>query len=303
MIDAGNTLKLTLLIALGILSAFYIFCWWRIARRQRAGAPSLAQLGIGFVTNFFDTFGIGSFALTTTAYKLLGIVRDENIPGTMVVGHTLPSLAQAIIFLTVINVDPVLLALTILAMSLGGWLGVGIVARLSRRWIQIGMGVALLVAAWSLLMSQFGLFPAGGEAIGLPIGRMVIAVVMYFVFGALLTLGIGHYAPSLVLFSLLGLNVRAAFPVMASAASFAGPLAGIRFLAKQRCDQQAALGLTLGGIPGVLLAAFVVKSLPLDLLRWLVVVVIVYTAAMMLRAAYAERLQSEFAISAKEELL
>lgn len=285
----GNTLKLTLLIALGILSATYIFWWWRIVRGRQAGAPSLVQLAIGFVANFFDTFGIGSFALTTTAYKLFGLVRDENIPGTMVVGHTLPSLAQAFIFLTVINVDPVLLVLCVLAMSLGGWLGVGVVARLSRRWIQIGMGVALLLAAWSLLMSQFGLFPAGGEAVELSLGKMIIAVVMYFIFGAVLTLGIGHYATSLVLFSLLGLNVRAAFPIMASAASFAGPLAAIRFLAKQRCDPRAALGLTLGGIPGVLLAAFVVKSLPLDVLRWLVVVVIVYTAAMMLRAAYAER--------------
>ncbi|HWQ31674.1 MAG TPA: sulfite exporter TauE/SafE family protein [Blastocatellia bacterium] len=287
--DTGHTLKLALLSALGSLSAIYVVVWWRIARRQQAGAPSLVQLAIGFVTNFFDTLGIGSFAITTTAYKLLGLVRDENIPGTMVAGHTLPSLAQAVIFLTVINVDPVLLVLMILAMSLGGWLGAGIVARLSRRWIQIGMGVALLVAAWSLLMSQFGLFPAGGEAIGLPVGRMVIAVVMYFVFGALITLGIGHYAPSLVLFSLLGLNVRAAFPIMAGAASFAGPLAAIRFLAKERCDLRAALGLTLGGIPGVLLAACVVKSLPLDVLRWLVVVVIVYTAAMMLRAAFTER--------------
>jgi uncharacterized membrane protein YfcA len=299
--DVGHTLKLVLFSALGILSALYIFCWWHITRGQRTGVPSLAQLAIGFVTNFFDTFGIGSFALTTTAYKLLGLVRDENIPGTMIVGHTLPSLAQAIIFLTVINVEPVLLVLTILAMSLGGWLGVGMVARLSRRRIQIAMGVALLVAAWSLLMSQFGLFPAGGDAIGLPVGRMVIAAVMYFVFGALLTLGIGHYAPSLVLFSLLGLNVRAAFPIMAGAASFAGPLAAIRFLAKQRCDPRAALGLTLGGIPGVLLAAFVVKSLPLDVLRWLVVVVIVYTAVSMLRSAHAERQRSQ--LIAEEKLL
>ena len=246
------------------------------------------QLAIGFVTNFFDTLGIGSFAITTTAYKWLGIVRDENIPGTMVVGHTLPSLAQAFIFLTIVNVDPLLLVLTTLAMTLGGWLGAGVVSRLPRRLIQIGMGGALLVAAWSLLMSQFSLFPAGGNAIGLSVGRTIIAVTMYFLFGALFTLGVGHYAPSLVLFSLLGLNVRAAFPLMASGASFAGPLAGLRFLAKQRCDPRAALGLTLGGIPAVLFAAFVVKSLPLDVLRWLVVVVIVYTAVMMLRSAYVE---------------
>lgn len=291
--DIGHSLRPGLMIALGILSTIYVVCWWHIARRQQAGAPSLVQLAIGFVTNFLDALGIGSFALTTTAYKLFRIVPSENIPGTMVVGHTLPSLAQAFIFLTVINVDPVLLVLSILAMSFGGWLGAGIVSRLSRRWIQIGMGVALLLAAWSLLMSQLALFPTGGDAIALPVGRMVIAVVMYFVFGMLLTLGIGHYAPSLVLFSLLGLNVRAAFPIMASAASFAGPLAGIRFLLKQRCDPRAALGLTLGGIPAVLLAALVVKSLPLDALRWLVVVVILYTAVMMLRAARNERTSAQ----------
>ena len=155
MTDAGNTLKLALLVALSMMSAIYIFWWWRNARAQRTGAPSLVQMAIGFVTNFFDTLGIGSFALTTAAYKLLGIVRDENIPGTLVVGHTLPSLAQAFIFLTVINVDPVLLVLMVLAMTLGAWFGAGLVSRLPRRGIQIGMGLALLVAAWSLLMSQF----------------------------------------------------------------------------------------------------------------------------------------------------
>ncbi|MGE0130727.1 MAG: TSUP family transporter [Blastocatellales bacterium] len=302
MTNAGNTLKLALLIALGIMSAIYIFWWWRNTRERRAGAPSLVQMAIGFGANFFDTLGIGSFATTTTAYKLLGIVRDEFIPGTMLAGHTLPVMAQAFIFMTVVKVDPLLLVLAILAMSLGGWFGAGVVSRLPRRLIQIGMGVALLLAAWSLLMSQFGLFPAGGAASSLSFGRMSFAVVMYFVFGVLCTLGIGHYAPSLVLFSLLGMNPQAAFPVMAGAGAFAGVGASIRFLSKQSCDQRAALGLTLGGIPAVLLAAFVVKSLPLDVLRWLVVVVIVYTAVMMLRAAYAERERGSMAFAAKEKL-
>jgi uncharacterized membrane protein YfcA len=191
--------------------------------------------------------------------------------------------------MTVVNVDPLLLALTMAAMTLGGWLGAGVVSRLPRRWIQVGMGVALLLAATSLLMSHFGLFPAGGSATGLPWTRMLTAVAMYFVFGALATLGIGHYAPSLVLFSLLGMDLHAAFPIVAGAGAFAGVIASMRFLHKGRIHQRAALGLTLGGIPGVLLAAFVVKSLPLDVLRWLVIVVIVYTAFTMLRAAHTER--------------
>jgi uncharacterized membrane protein YfcA len=291
--DTGQTLKLALFIALGILSAIYVFYWWRIRRTQTDETdqrlPSLPQLAIGFMTNFFDTLGIGSFATTTTVFKLLRMVRDEFIPGTMLAGHTLPVMAQAFIFMTVVKVDPLLLALTMAAMTLGGWLGAGVVSRLPRRWIQVGMGVALLLAATSLLMSHFGLFPAGGSATGLPWTRMLIAVAMYFVFGALATLGIGHYAPSLMLFSLLGMDLHAAFPIMAGAGAFAGVIASMRFLQKGRIHQQAALGLTLGGIPGVLLAAFVVKSLPLDALRWLVVIVIIYTALMMLRSARNHR--------------
>lgn len=286
-------MKLALFVALGILSTIYIFYWWRARRVQNDEAdkslPSLPQLAIGFGANFFDTLGIGSFATTTTAFKLLRMVRDEFIPGTLLAGHTLPVMAQAFIFMTVVKVDPLLLALTMAAMTLGGWLGAGIVSRLPRRWIQIGMGVALLLAAASLLMSHFGLFPAGGMATGLPPARMLVAVAMYFFFGALCTLGIGHYAPSLVLFSLLGMDLHAAFPIMAGAGAFAGVVASMRFLDKGRIDQRAALGLTLGGIPGVLLAAFVVKSLPLNALRWLVIAVILYTAVMMLRAARKER--------------
>lgn len=295
--ELEQTIKPVMLIALGIISLAYIFRWLQNVRNDRkaepsspeSGLPSLGQGVLGFVTNFFDTLGIGSFATTTAVFKLLRMVRDEYIPGTLIAGLTLPSLAQAFIFITVVKVDLVLLVLMTAAMMLGGWLGAGVVARLSRRAIQVGMGSALLLAAASMLMSQFGLFPAGGTATGLPFARMCIAVVVYFLLGGLITLGIGHYAPSLVLFSLLGMDPHAAFPIMAGAAAFTGLTAGIRVLDLRRYDLRAALGLTLGGIPGVLLAAFAVKSLPLDVLRWLVVVVIVYTAAMMLRAAYDER--------------
>jgi uncharacterized membrane protein YfcA len=311
--DVGNTLKLALFIALGILSAVFSFWWWRSAREQRAGkrppnesalsgAPSPAHLAIGFGANFFDTLGIGSFATTTAAFKLLRLVRDEVIPGTMIVGHTLPVMAQAFIFMTVVKVDPVMLVLMIIAMVIGGWLGAGIVSGLPRRLIQVGMGIALLLAAASMLMSQFGLFPAGGAASGLSFARLCVAVVMYFVFGALCTLGIGHYAPSLVLFSLLGMDPRAAFPVMAGAGAFAGTVAGVRFLSKRSYDRRAALGLMIGGIPAVLLAAFAVKALSLGAIRWLVMAVIVYTAMTMLRSASAERQQGRFTLMVKGKL-
>ena len=305
MMDIGHTLKFMLFIALGLLSAIFIFWWVRRTREQRArkqlanesepsGAPTPAQLAIGFGTNFLDTLGIGSFATTTAAFKLLRLVRDEYIPGTMIVGHTLPVIAQAFIFMTVVRIDPVMLVLLIIATAIGGWLGAGIVSGLPRRLIQVGMGIALLLAALSMMMSQFGLFPVGGASLSLSTTRLLIALVMSFIFGALLTLGIGNYAPSLVLFSLLGMDPRAAFPVMMGAGAFTGIVAGIKFLSKRRYDHRAALGLMIGGIPGVLLAAFAVKSLSLDAIRWLVMLVIVYTAVTMLRAASAEQHRLDF---------
>jgi uncharacterized membrane protein YfcA len=283
-----------------MMSATFIFWWAHSVRRQRGGKPHLnksepsadltsARLAIGFVTNFLDRLGIGSFATTTSAFRLLRIVRDEYIPGTMIVGHTLPVIVQAFIFMTVVRINPAMLVLLIIASLIGGWLGAGIVSDLPRRWIQVGMGIALLLAALSMLMSQFGLFPSGGVGLELSAPRLLIAFVMNFIFGALVTLGIGNYAPSLVLFSLLGLDPRVAFPVMMGSGAFTGIVAGIRFLNKRRYDQKAALGLMIGGIPAVLLAAFAVKSLSLDAIRWLVMAVIVYTAVTMLRTAGAER--------------
>ena len=114
---------------------------------------------------------------------------------------------------------------------------------------------------------------------------MVISAVL----GALMTLGIGYYAPCLIMISLLGMNPTAAFPIMMGACAFLMPVGSVQFIRKESYDLRAAIGLTLGGPRRVLIAAFIVKSLPLDTVRWLVVVVVVYTAVGMLRTAFAER--------------
>src|SRR4029079_17617953 len=105
-----------------------------------------------------------------------------------------------------------------------------------------------------------------------------VALVFIFVLGAWLTLGIGNYAPSLVVFSLLGMDPRAAFPIMMGSGAFVATIAGVRFVSTGRLDRHAALGLALGGVPGVVVAVWVVKSLPLVFLRELVLVVVLYTS-------------------------
>jgi uncharacterized membrane protein YfcA len=284
---------------LALLAAFalvFIVGWVRSAAVHREAAlqrvprwPAPVQLAIGFVTDFFDTLGIGSFATTTTAYKMLRTVPDERIVGTMLVGHSLPVVVQAFIFLVVVRVDPVVLASLIVVSIAGSWMGATVARKLPRRPIQIGIGIGLFAAAFFMLMTQLGMFPGGGTALTLTPGKLAIALVANFFLGALLMLGIGNYAPSLILFSLLGMDPRAAFPIMMSSGAMMGMVGGLRFMQAGRFDTRAALGLALGGIPGVLVAGLLVRSLPLSVLRWMVVLVVVYAATMMLRSALAQR--------------
>ena len=275
---------LTVLVLTGIA---FLLAWRRaVSVRQDTGRwPSPIQLAIGFATDFFDTLGIGSFATTTAAYKLFKVVHDEHLVGTMIVGHSIPVVVQALIFIAAVRVDPIVLGSLIAVSVLGGWVGAGISARLPLRPIQITMAIGLIAAATFMMMSQLGLGPAGGTALTLPMGKLVFALVVTFILGILLMLGIGNYAPSLIIFSLLGMDPRAAFPIMMGSGALMAMAGGFRFIRAAKFDHRAALGLTLGGIPGVLVAGLVVKSLPLSVLRWMVVVVVIYAATMMLRSA------------------
>ncbi|HTX55814.1 MAG TPA: sulfite exporter TauE/SafE family protein, partial [Candidatus Acidoferrales bacterium] len=278
----------TVLLALLWLIAVAFAIFWLIAVR-RSGEfvwPSPGNLGIGFLTDFFDTLGIGSFAPTTSLFKFFRLVPDEKIPGTLNVGHTLPTITEALIYITVIGVDPLTLVLLIASSVAGAWLGAGFVARWPRRYVQIGMGGALAVAAAIFLMQDLNLLPGGGDALGLSGPLLVAGIVGNFALGALMTIGIGLYAPAIIMISLLGMNPRSAFPIMMGSCAFLMPIASARFVRFDAYQFKAALGLTIGGIPGVLIAAFIVKSLSLFWIRWLVVAVVLYAAISMLRSAY-----------------
>lgn len=279
------TIVLALLGVLVMCGILLIAAWRRAGRGSGPARPTAVELAIGFVTNFFDTLGIGSFATTTAAFRLMRIVPDEVIPGTLLVGHALPVIAQALIFITVVDVDPAQMAILIGSCVAGGWVGAGIVASVSRRTIQVAMAAALTAAAALMLAGMLGLIPAGGSATAFPPRALAIAIAVSLLLGALLTIGIGNYAPSLIVFSLLGIDPRAAFPIMMGSGAFVATIAGVRFIGRGRFDGRAALGLTIGGIPGVLIAAWIVKALPLDAVRWLVVVVVLYSAASLLRAS------------------
>ena len=289
-----NAGTIGLLTALALVAAAYIGRWWTLerSRGRNAGAsewPRFTDALVGFITNFFDTLGIGSFAPTTAYFKLRDRMPDEQIPGTLNTGQALPTMTQALIFIATVSVDLTTLIGMIAAAVLGAWLGVGLVAKLSRRAIQVGMGVSLMCAAILFLASNLHWMPGGGEALGLSGMRLIVAVSVNFLLGALMMLGVGLYAPCLILVSLLGMSPLAAFPIMMGSCGLLMPVGGARFIRSGRYNLGAALGLALGGIPGVLVAAYIVRSLPVVWLRWLVLVVVVYAALQMLRSARRER--------------
>jgi uncharacterized membrane protein YfcA len=293
--------KALLLATLALVTVAYLVFWAvHAARRRRDGRLVAGPIhyAIGFVTNFFDTLGIGSFATTTSMYKLWKLVPDQQIPGTLNVGHAANAIAQSFIYITIVEVEIQTLALMIFAAVIGSWLGAGIVAGLPRRKIQIGMGLALLGAATLMALTALNLVPGGGEARALEGGKLLVGLGGNFMLGALMTLGIGLYAPCLILISLLGMSPITAFPIMMGSCAFLMPVAGVQFIRKQKYDLPAAIALTLGGIPAVLIAAYLVRQLPLDYVRWLVVIVVVYTSTAMLRSAASEKAAAQKAAAA-----
>src|SRR5262245_36787568 len=209
------TTKIVLFVALGALALWFALAWALLALKAgpapwRQEQHTAYHSVVGFVCSFFDTLGIGNFTPTTSAFKMRGSVPDEHIPGTLNVGYALPTVVQAFIYISIIEVDIWTLALLIAAAVLGAWLGAGVVARWPRRTIQIGMGVALLVAAALMVLKQVKIGPPDGEALSLSGPRLWIAIAGNFALGALMTLGIGLYAPCLILVTLLGMSPVAA---------------------------------------------------------------------------------------------
>jgi uncharacterized membrane protein YfcA len=248
-------------------------------------APWSALAGTGFITNFLDTLGIGSFAQQTAIFKFFKLVDDRVIPGTLNVGNTLPTVCQAFIFMTVVEVAPLTLACMAIAAPVGAALGAGVVSHWPRRKVELGLGIALLAVALAILAGLLNWFPKGGEATGLTGWKLILASAVSFGLGAVHTIGVGFYAPCMALVYALGMSPRVAFPIMMTSTAMLISAASLRFIREKAHDRKACVCLAVFGVLGVLLAAYVVISLPLTALKWVVLAVILYTSAIMLRSS------------------
>jgi len=281
-----NAAEIAVLVVLVAGNAAFVVGWlWAVRRHRLSGRPGPVDIGIGCLTTFLDTLGIGSFAPTTALFKFRGRPRDELIPGTLNVGLNAAGFLETVLFITAVKVQPVLLASMVATATVGAWLGAGVVSRMPRRSIQLFMGVALLIAATFFAMKNLGAFPPGGEAFALPGWRFAVAVTVSFMLGALMCIGIGNYAPLMILLALLGMHPLAAFPIMMASDGVLQPVASIAFFRTGRFAHVPALGLTLGSFVGVLAAFYLVNRLDVSIMRWLVTAVVTYAAVVMLLSA------------------
>lgn len=251
---------------------------------------------IGFITDFLDTLGIGSFAITTSIFKFTKTARDEYIPSTLNVAHTIPIVVEAFLFMTVIEVEIKTLVLMIGAAVLGAYFGSGIVMKMDKTRVQFVMGVALAITAGIMFLQAVGIIDGGtGTATGLEGWKLVAGVVGNFLLGALMCAGVGLYAPCMALVAMLGLSPEVAFPIMMGSCAFLMPVAGVRYVKGDRYERKMSLGITIGGVFGVLVAFYIVGSMDLTTLTWLVIGVIVYTSYTMLKSYKISKAEQKLA--------
>lgn len=230
---------------------------------------------IGALANFFDTLGIGSFATSTTAFKFTKTCPDDLIPGTLNVAYAIPVVVEAVVFIQKVTVDPLTLVLMIGAAILGAVIGASVVSKWNLKKVRIALGAALIALAIVMICKLLRVGPFGivGTATGLTGVKLAIGVIANFVLGALMVVGLGLYAPCMALVLLLGMSTDVAFPIMMGSCAFLMPSAGIKFVKEGKYNRATSLVLTISGIIGVLVACFIITSLPLTALTWIVTAV------------------------------
>lgn len=280
-----NSLISILLGALILGATIFIIAFYKdytVAKKNKNIEKEGSVIGfsiIGLFIGFIDTLGIGGFAPMTVFFREFKVVKDKNIPGTLNTAMCLPIIAEALIFTREVPVDPLTLISMLISATLGAIMGAKIVVKLDEKKMKLGMAIALTAILLLMLAGKVGIFPAAGTEVGLTGIKLIIAIVGNFILGALMTLGIGLYAPCMALVYALGLSPRAAFPIMMCSCAFLMPIVSLKFIKENSYNRRATLIISITGVIGVVIAAYLIKELSLDILTWVVIVAIFYTAS------------------------
>lgn len=281
-----------LLAVLAILTVIYLIVFVRDLIKHKneseKGTNFIVMSVIGFVINFFDVFGIGSFATGTALMKAFKQTDDRLIPGTLNVCFCIPVAIESFLFINGVEVEPVTLASMIVAAVVGAYLGAGVVAKLPTKVIRLLMGTALIVIGIVIVIQMMGLIPSSGVATGLSGIKLVIGIAANFILGALMTAGVGMYAPCLALVCLLGINPMIAFPIMMGSSAYLMPVASLKFIKEGAYNRKASLAIAIFGIFGVFIGYRFIKMLNLNALKFIIIIVMAYSAVSLFYSAYKD---------------
>lgn len=285
-----------LLILLAGMTAFLLLKKSSSQLPMERKSPNFSKgLLIGIITDFFDTLGVGSFAPTIVMGKALNAYGDDKkIPGTLNVSHTIPVIMEAIIFIAAVEVNPGTLITLIASAVIGSFIGSWLANKVNGLMIKLIMGVVLFITAILMILNhpQIALFPKNKNGLNvLPFDdwKIYIASTLFIILGILMAFGVGLYAPSMAVVSLMGLDTDAAFPIMMGSTAFLMPFGSMKFMQDRNYEPKLSIGITIGGSVGVLTAFLLVfvglkvglgvgKDEFMNYLNWLVVIVIFYAS-------------------------
>lgn len=294
--DAQKMVTVGLLVILGILALIFLVAFVKDLLEHKDSLEKESDIvvssAIGFGINFFDVFGIGAFAPGASLYNGLKQVDDKLIPGTLNVACTIPVVMEAFLFIQGVEVEPITLVTMLVAAMVGAWIGAGIISKLSKQMIQLVMGVAMVVIGFVIILQVTNVIPVEGTAIGLGGVKLIVAIVINFFLGAVMTAGVGLYAPCLALVCVLGMDPKVAFPIMMGSCAYLMPVASVRFVKEGSYNRKVALWGTIFGSLGVFVATRVALSLPSHILKIIVICVMFYTAATMFYSLSKEKKQA-----------
>ena len=285
-----NLIRIILLSFTGMQGFLMISDYSKAKRENRLEDESCVKAGIaGMVGNFFDTLGVSSFAVIIAMGKAMKMkFKDKELPAMLNISCAIPNITEALIFLTAIEVDPTTLVSMLIAAGMGSYIGAGIVEKLDEKKIQLAMGIALFITATVIFMGLpwVNLLPVGGSSIGLSGSKLFIGVTLNFIYGALMTAGIGLYAPCMATTYILGMSPKCAFPIMMGSCAVLMPIASTRFIKDGHYPRKTSIWITIGGVVGVFAAAYIFNAMPMNMVKVLCVFVIYYTSYGMLKKAF-----------------
>ena len=259
--------------------------------KSATGKQWAAGFTVGIIANFLDTLGCGSYAPSTFMYKLFKQMDDIDIPGTLNVGDTFPVIFEAFIFTSSVECDPVFLLIMYACAAIGSFGFATVVTKWPRNKIRYALGSTMILLAIIMICKNLGVGPFGivGTATGLSGWKLFVAAALNILWGALMDIGFGLYAPCLATCLLLGVNAATCFPVFMGSCACLMPACSIEFIKTHRYDVPHTLGNMIGGCIGVFIAWKLVTGLPMFWLINLVCVILLWTSYTLISAANKDR--------------